>query len=138
MFHCSTIYTVILSTLLLLHHWYCYCHCIVPVIEITWILIVLNNNIIDNVHRDWGIDGGDNVCILGGPRNRLHSRIRFHCRVPGDDWHPVLFILSLTHYYCYWLPSGRTWFSARWLGRGSGYVRNPPKVWTISSIDQFQ
>jgi len=45
LFHCSIVYTVILSTLLLLHHWYCYCHRIVPVIEITWILIVLNNNV---------------------------------------------------------------------------------------------
>ena len=33
----------ILFTLLLLH-WYCYCHCIVPVIEMTWILIVRNDN----------------------------------------------------------------------------------------------
>jgi len=32
-------------TLLLLHHWYCYCHRIVLVIKIIWILIDLNNNI---------------------------------------------------------------------------------------------
>jgi len=53
LFYCSTIYMVILSTLLLLHYWYCYCHRIVPVIEITWILSDLNNNIIDNLHWDW-------------------------------------------------------------------------------------
>jgi len=41
LFYCSTVYTVILSILLLLLHWYCYCHHIVPVIEITWILIVI-------------------------------------------------------------------------------------------------
>jgi len=35
------------------HHWHCYCHRIVPVIKITWILIILNNNIIDNLHWDW-------------------------------------------------------------------------------------
>ena len=46
-----TVYTI---TDLLLLYCYCYCHCIVPVIEITWILIVLNNNIIDNLHKDWG------------------------------------------------------------------------------------
>ena len=45
LFHCSTVYTVILFTLLLLHHWYCYCHSIVPIIKITRILIVLNNNV---------------------------------------------------------------------------------------------
>jgi len=35
---------------------------------------------------------------------------------------------SYCYYYCYWLPSGRTWFSTRCLGRGSGYVRNPSKA----------
>jgi len=45
LFYYATVYTVILSILLLLHHWDCYCHHIVPVIKITWILIVLNNNL---------------------------------------------------------------------------------------------
>jgi len=40
--------------------------------------------------------------------------------------------------YCYWLPSSRTWFSARWLGRGSAYVRNLSKTWTMSPTNQFQ
>ena len=48
LFYCSTIYTVILFTLLLLHYRYCYCH-IIPVIEITWILIALNSNIIEQL-----------------------------------------------------------------------------------------
>jgi len=33
-------------------------------------------------------------------------------------------ILYYFHCYCYLLPNGRTWFSVRWLGRGSGLVRN--------------
>ena len=45
LFYYSTIYMIILSTLLLLSPLVLYCHRIVPVIEITWILIDLNNNI---------------------------------------------------------------------------------------------
>jgi len=45
LFHCSAVYTVILFISLFLHYWYCYCHRIIPVIEITWILIDLNNNV---------------------------------------------------------------------------------------------
>jgi len=41
------------------------------------------------------------------------------------------------HCYCYWLTSDRTWFSVRWLGRGSGYVWNPPKAWTTSLSISF-
>jgi len=45
---------------------------------------------------------------------------------------------SYSYYTCSWLPSGRAWFSVRSLGRGPGYVRDPPKVWTMSPTDQFQ
>jgi len=41
--HGIIIYIVIIT------HWYCYCHRIVPIIEITWILIVINNNIIEQL-----------------------------------------------------------------------------------------
>jgi len=41
LFYYSTVYTVLLSTLLSLLHWYCYCCHIVTVIEITWKLIVI-------------------------------------------------------------------------------------------------
>ena len=54
LFYCSTVYTVILSTLLLLYHWYCCCHCIIPVIEITWILIDLNYNVIEQHTTELG------------------------------------------------------------------------------------
>jgi len=42
----------------------------------------------------------------------------FHCSVPGDDWHPIYdVIISLfsqwDYYYCYWVPSGTVWFSAK-------------------------
>ena len=74
------------------------------------------------------------------------AEIRFHCRVLGDDWHPICLLFhSVTvsivsqryceYCYCYWLPSGSAWFSARHLGRGPGYVRDPPKVWTIRDVN---
>ena len=134
LFHCSTVYTVILFRLLLLHHWYCYCHRIVPVIEITWILITLNNNI--NRQLTPGLEK-----LMERQRRYFGwtedigcaAEIRFHCRVLRDDRHPVLLILLF-----YWLPRGMTWFSARWLGHGSWYVRNTPKSWTMSPTDQFQ
>jgi len=73
----------------------------------------------------------------------LGYRLRSRDTIPlqgSEGWlashivHIVIVIdtLLLSHCYCYWLPSGRTWFSARWLGRSSEYVRNPPKVWTMS------
>ena len=69
LFYCLIVYTVILSILLLLHHWYCYCHHIVPVIKLTWISIDLNKNVIKTTYTGIGkINGGDSVCILGGPR----------------------------------------------------------------------
>ena len=40
--------------LLLLHHWYCYWHRIVPVIEITWLLIDLHNKVIEQLTPELG------------------------------------------------------------------------------------
>jgi len=96
LFHYSTLYTVILSTLLLLHHWYCYCHHIIPVIEIIWILIDLNNNV--NRHLTPGLEKlmEETTPVFWEDLGyRLRTEIRFHCRVLGDDWHPILFILLL-------------------------------------------
>jgi len=39
--------------------------------------------------------------------------------------------------YCYWLPSGRAWFSAWYLGRDPVYVRDPSKTWTMSPTNQL-
>ena len=96
LFYCSTVYTVILFTLSLLH-WYCYRHRIVPVIEITWILIIINNNEKLTTYTGIGeIDGGDSVCILGGPRIQVaQPRYSSTAEFRGDDWHPVLFTLLL-------------------------------------------
>ena len=90
LFHCSSVYTIILSTLLLLHHWYCYCHLIVQIIEITWILIDLNNNVEDNLHLNWENWWRRHHLYFGWTYDAVcAAEIRFHCRVPGDDWHPI-------------------------------------------------
>ena len=58
---------------------------------------------------------------------------RFHCKVPGDDWHPVLSIL-----FMYWVYGGTTWFNARRLGRGPPeYVWEPVKTQTMSPQSNF-
>jgi len=78
------------------------------------------------------IDGGDSVCILGGPRIQI-TQPRYSSTAGFWEMTNIPYCLYC-YYYCYWLPSGRTWFSARWLGRGSRYVRNSPKVWTMSLL----
>jgi len=48
---------------------------------------------------------------------------------------------DLPYCYCYIVtivPGDTAWFSARSLGHGLGYIRDPPKVWTMSLTDQFQ
>ena len=107
LFHCSTVYTVILSTLLLLHHWYCNCHRIVLVIEIIWILIDLNNNVnrqlapglrkyMEEIMFVFWVDLG----------YRLRIRRGFHCRVLVG-WltpHPVpvpVYICCTCYLTCY-------------------------------------
>jgi len=144
--HCSIVLPLYGNTvhIVIVHHWYCYYHNIVPVIEIIWILIVINNNV------NWQLTLGLGKLIeettsvfwvnLG---YRLRSRDTVQLQGSGG-WqtsriiHIVIIIdillLLLTYCYCYWLPSGRTWFNVRWLGRGSGYVRNLPKAWTISLL----
>jgi len=139
LFYCSTVYTVILSTLLLLHHWDCYCHHIVLVIKIIWILIALNNNV--NRQLTLGLrklmEETTSVFWVAYDTG-CTADLRFYCRVPGDDWHPIYLLFhSVTvsivpqwyceYCYCYWLPGCSTWFNARHLGRGPGYVWDPPK-----------
>jgi len=35
------------------------------------------------------------------------------------------------------VPGDTAWFSARRLGRGPGYIQDPPKAWATSPTDQF-
>ena len=135
LFHYSTVCTIKLSTLLLIHHWYCYCSHIIPVIEITWILIALNNNVSRQLTLELRklIEKSTSVFWVD-----LGYRLRSRDTVPLRNSGGMTDIPYCSYCYCYWLPSGRTWFSARWLGHGSGYVRNPLKTWTMSPTNQFQ
>jgi len=69
---------------------------------------------------------------------RLRSRKRVPlqgCRGVPDT--PSYSCSCYTCYTCSWLPCDRSWFSAKSLGRGPGYVRDPPKIWTMFPTDQF-
>jgi len=46
--HSDSVLSIIVDTIDIVTN-----HCIILVIEITWILIDLNNNLIDNLHGDW-------------------------------------------------------------------------------------
>jgi len=64
----------------------------------------------------------------------LGYRLRSRKRVPlqgsrGVTDTPSCFCSCYTCYTCSWLLSSKSWFSTRSLGRGPGYVRDPPKVW---------
>ena len=74
----------------------------------------------------------------------LGYKLRSRLRVPLQDSWGMTDILSV---YCFIvftvstvtvtvtvLAGGIAWFNARHLGCGLGYVRDPPKVWTISFL----
>jgi len=88
----------------------------------------------DYRYLDWGIDGGNDVCILSGPSIQVtQPRQGSTAGFPGMTYIP--------YFYCYTVtvvPGGTSWFSAKSLGRASGYVLDPPKSWIMSPIDQFQ
>ena len=128
LFHCSTIYTVISFTLLLLPS--------LTLLLSPYRLCNRNNMDIDWFKYIWttytgiGEIDGDNDCILGGPRMQI-AQLRYSS-IAG--FRGMTDIPYCFHYYCYCLPSGRTCFNANWLGRGSRYVRNPPKAWIMSLL----
>jgi len=75
----------------------------------------------DNLHLDW--KNWWRSQRLGGPRIQV-AQPKYGST--AESWR----MTDIPYYsYCYWLPSSRTLFSARWLGRDSRYVWNPPKVW---------
>jgi len=84
-------------TRLLLLYCYYYCHCIISVIEIviisvieiTWILIALNNNINGQITLGLGKLIEETSVFWVDLEYRLHSRDMFHYRVPADDWHLI-------------------------------------------------
>jgi len=145
LFHCSTVYKVILSILLLLHHWYCYCHHIVPVIEITWILIALNNNVNRQLTPGLGKSMEETTSIFWVD---LVYRLRSRLGVPlQGSWEmtdiPSVLLLfhcshseitvTVTEYLAVRLSSA----PENW-GRSPGYVWDPPKTWAIFPTDQIQ
>ena len=83
------------------------------------------------------IDGGDNVCILGGPRFRLRSRKRVPLQGPlGVTDTLVLFLfLHVIHVSDYLavvpslVPGAGSW---------SRVCTGPTKIQTMSPTDQFQ
>ena len=125
-------------------HCHYYCYCLYPVIYVTWFL--------DNLHRVgkliketvlvFWVDLGyrlrsRNTVPLQGSEGWLTSHLftvpQCDCEFTVPQWCCVY-----CYCYCYWLPSGRAWFSARHLGRGPGYVRDPPKIRITVSNYQFQ
>ena len=122
---------------LLLHcHHYCYSLC--QVIYMTWLL--------DNLHQVGKLIEETVSVFWVDLGYRLRSRNMIYYRVLGDDWHSICYCYitllfnsdTVCTVYCYWLSSVRVWFSARHLGRGSGYVRNPPKTQIHVTNYQFQ
>jgi len=70
----------------------------------------------------------------------LGYRLRSRKRVPLEGSRGMTDTLVLFMFFLHvtWLPHGRAWFSARSLGRGPGYARDPLKTQIMSLTDQFQ
>ena len=151
--YCSS-YTrlLILSTVLItVHRVYNYCllslyrpGILGMVFYVTWILADLTE-LINNVNGQLILGLGklmeETTSVFWVDLGyRLRSRHTVSLQVSGGWQTSHLFIIPqcyCEYYYCYWLLGGRAWFSTRHLGRGPGYVRGPPKVWTMSSTNQF-
>ena len=120
--------------------WYCYrdFHWVIPVIKVTCTLNKLDKLKHDNTQLALGLGRlmEETASVFWVD---LGFRLRSRKRVPLQGSRGVTGTPScLFLFTCSWLPSGRSWFSARSLGRGPGYVRDPPKAWTMSPTDQFQ
>ena len=105
--------------------WYCYrdYHWDIPVIKVTCILNNLDKLKHDNKQLALGLGKlmEETASVFWVD---LGFRLRSRKRVPLQGSCGVTGTLScLFLFTCSWLPSGRSWFSARSLGRGPGYVR---------------
>ena len=121
---------------------YCYCHHIVPVIEITWMLIALNNNVHRQLILRFGKLMEETVSVFWVDlRYMLRSRLRVLLQgswgMTGIPSVLLLFHCSYSEITVTVVPDGIAWFSAWRMRRGPGYVRDPPKVWIISPTNQF-
>ena len=150
LFHYSTVYTVVLSTLLftsLILLLSLYRPSILNNMDIdcvNWI----NNNVKRQLTLGLGKLMEEIVSVFWVDLGcTLHSRLMFPMQNSGGWLTSYLFIISqcyceyyftVSTVYYYWLPGGRVCFSARHLGRGPGYVRNPHKALTMSPTNQFQ
>jgi len=133
---CIVLLFIVYTVTITIHcYWYCspcirilltvilhrYSHRIVLVIEIIYILTVLNNNIY-NLHQDWKKLLEEKASIFWVDLGyRLSNRLTVPLQGSGG-WLKSLLFHSVTvsivpqwyckYYYCYWLPGGRVGFSA--------------------------
>ena len=105
-----------------------------PSILVTWILIViteLNNNANEQFISGLGKLMEETASVFWVDlKYRLCSRDRVPLQ--GSQGWLTSHTVTITV-----VSGGTVWFNARHLNRDYGYVRNPPKIWTMSPTYQF-
>jgi len=141
--YCQTVASLLVHIVTWISSFHCHCCCyfhrIVPVIEITWILMDLSkliNNVIRQLAPELKKLMKETTSVFWVGLGYMLCNQKRALLQDSRRWlHLVMFIFLLLMYL---IHGGTTWFSARSMGCSPGYVQDPPTAWTIFSTDQFQ